>query len=47
VFSGHYDDLLPLWAKNQYITIPTAPDALAKATVNRLTLQPLNASALP
>ena len=45
VFSVHYDDLLRLWAKGEYITIPTKPDAVAAAAVNRLTLRPANAPA--
>jgi penicillin G amidase len=40
VFSPHYDDLLPLWAEAEYITVPTASDAVSTAAVHRLTLQP-------
>jgi penicillin amidase len=47
VFSPHYDDLLALWAKRQYIAIPTTPDAVAAATVYRLTLRPSNAAVAP
>ncbi len=47
VFSAHYDDLLGLWAKGQYINIPTAPEAIAATTVNRLILKPLSGNALP
>jgi len=47
VFSRHYDDLIGLWAKGQYITIPTAPDVVTSAAVNRLRLEPLNGLANP
>jgi penicillin G amidase len=40
LFSTHYDDLLPLWAGKEYITIPTARTAVAAAAVNRLIFQP-------
>lgn len=40
VFSPHYDDLMPLWAKGEYVTIPTTPSAVAAATVHRMTLEP-------
>ena len=40
VFSRYYDDLMPLWANGEYITIPTAPAAVAAATVHQLVLQP-------
>jgi penicillin amidase len=40
LFSPHYDDLVGLWARKDYITIPTAKPAMEAAAVNRLTLQP-------
>lgn len=40
VFSPYYDDLMPLWANGEYITIPTTPAAVAAATVHQLVLQP-------
>ena len=42
LFSPHYDDLIPIWARKDYITIPTAKAAMEATTVNRLTLQPQN-----
>lgn len=42
LFSPHYDDLIPIWARKDYITIPTAKAAMEAAAVNRLTLQPQN-----
>ena len=44
VFSPHYDDLLELWAKGEYLAIPTDPTAVAGATVDRLDLQPMKAA---
>ncbi len=40
VFSPYYDDLMPLWAAAQYITIPTAPEAVAATAKHLLTLRP-------
>jgi penicillin amidase len=40
VLSPHYKDLNPLWARVDYITIPTAPEAVRGTTRHRLTLQP-------
>ena len=40
IYSPHYDDLLGLWAATQYITIPTAPDAVSATAVHRLALEP-------
>ena len=40
VYSPHYDDLLPVWAKYRYVSIPVTPDAVAKATVHTFTLEP-------
>lgn len=39
-FSPHYDDLMPLWAKVDYVEIPTDPKAVAAGAVHRLTLRP-------
>ena len=47
LFSPHYDDLLAAWAKGDYIAIPTAADAVASATVNRLSLQPAKSAPAP
>jgi penicillin amidase len=44
VFSPHYDDLLELWVKGEYIAIPTDPASVAAATVDRLQLQPMKAA---
>jgi penicillin amidase len=40
LFSTHYDDLLPIWARKDYITIPTARAAVEAAAVQHLALQP-------
>jgi len=40
IYSPYYDDLIPYWTGGRYITIPTAPSAIAAAAKNRLTLQP-------
>lgn len=40
VFSPYYDDLMPMWAATQYITIPTAPQAVAATGKHLLTLHP-------
>ena len=40
LFSPHYDDLLGVWAKGGYITIPTERKAVESSAVARLTLQP-------
>jgi penicillin amidase len=40
LFSRHYADLLSLWARQDYIEIPTARAAVEAAAVNRLILQP-------
>ena len=48
VYSPHYDDLLELWAKGEYIAIPIDPASIAATTVDRMELQPLKpASAAP
>ena len=47
LFSPHYDDLLGVWAKGDYITIPTGAKAVAAATVNRLTLRPATSATTP
>jgi penicillin G amidase len=50
VYSPHYDDLLGLWAAAQYITIPTAPDAVSATAAHALWLEPAappNASTTP
>ena len=47
LFSPHYDDLLAVWAKGDYIAIPTTADAVASATVNRLNLQPAKSAPAP
>ncbi len=41
VYSPHYDDLLELWAKGEYIAIPIDPASIAATTVDRMELQPL------
>jgi penicillin amidase len=40
LFSTHYDDLLRLWTRKDYITIPTARAAVEAAAVGRLVFQP-------
>jgi penicillin amidase len=40
LFSPHYDDLLRLWARADYIEIPSARAAVEAAAVNRLNLEP-------
>jgi penicillin amidase len=42
LFSPHYDDLLPLWARKDYVAIPTGRAAVEAAAVNRLELQPVH-----
>jgi penicillin amidase len=44
VFSSHYDDLLELWAKGEYVAIPIDPASIAASTVDRLELQPLKSA---
>jgi penicillin amidase len=39
-FSGHYADLLPLWDQGRYEPMRFSPDAIGKAAVAVLTLQP-------
>lgn len=38
--SSHFDDFLPLWRNHQYHTMPFSRDAVTKATVETLHLQP-------
>ncbi|HXJ01041.1 MAG TPA: penicillin acylase family protein [Micropepsaceae bacterium] len=45
LFSSHYDDLLRLWARQDYIVIPTTRAAVNAAAVNRLVLQPAQSTA--
>ena len=40
LYSPHYDDLIGLWARKDYIAIPTAKPAMEATAVNRLSLQP-------
>lgn len=40
VFSPHYDDLLPLWTKGEYVLIPTEPDLISEISVYRMRLLP-------
>jgi penicillin amidase len=40
VYSPHYDDLLQLWAKGEYVLIPTSSDLVSKIAVNRTILEP-------
>jgi penicillin amidase len=47
LFSPHYDDLLGVWAKGDYIAIPTVADAVAGAALNRLSLEPAKSVATP
>ncbi len=47
LFSPHYDDLIPIWAKGGYITIPTERRAVEAAAVSRLNLQPVKSAAAP
>jgi penicillin amidase len=44
VFSPHYDDLLKLWAKSEYVLIPVSPEIVSEIAVNRLTLEPAQES---
>jgi penicillin amidase len=43
-FSPHYDDLLPIWARKDYLAIPTGRATVEAATVNRLTIRPLKST---
>jgi penicillin amidase len=45
LFSSHYDDLMPVWAHGGTIAIPLDRNTIQASTVNRLTLQPLPATA--
>ena len=38
--SPHYDDLLPIWLRGQGVPIAWTPDAVDRATVDRLHLEP-------
>ena len=40
VFSPHYDDLLGLWAANEYITISTVPATVSSTAAHALWLEP-------
>jgi len=40
VFSPHYDDLLKLWAKSEYVLIPASPEIVAEIALHRMTLEP-------
>ncbi len=40
VFSSHYDDLLGLWAKGEYVLIPTAPEIVSEISVHHMRLLP-------
>lgn len=43
--SAHYDDLLPLWLRGEGIGIAWSPEAVERATVDRLLLQPAHETA--
>jgi len=43
--SPHYDDLLPLWLRGEGIGIAWSPEAVERATVDRLLLQPVHETA--
>ncbi len=47
LFSPHYDDLMPLWARGSTITLPIGPQAVQAAAVHRLTLQPARSNGAP
>jgi penicillin amidase len=47
LFSPHYDDLLGMWAKGDYIAIPTDAKAISDSAINRLVLQPAKSVAAP
>jgi penicillin amidase len=47
LFSPHYDDLLGVWAKGDYIAIPTDAKAISDSAINRLVLQPAKSVAAP
>jgi len=47
LFSPHYDDLIGLWARGDYIAIPTERGAVEQTAVNRLSLQPVKSSTVP
>jgi penicillin amidase len=40
-FSPHYDDQLPLWQRGEGIPIAWSREAAERATVSRLSLEPL------
>ena len=46
-YSLHYDDLMPLWAKGDYIAVHTQPAAIANEAVDHLDLQPMSGVKLP
>lgn len=46
LFSPHFDDLMPLWARGGTVTIVTEPGAIIAAAMHRLVLRPAPASAL-
>jgi penicillin amidase len=39
IFSDHYDDLMPLWAKGEYVRIPQTQEEVERISEHRLTLQ--------
>lgn len=47
VYSPYYDDLVSYWADGRYITIPTAPGAIAKTTRFRFVLEPQTSARAP
>jgi penicillin amidase len=47
VFSPYYDDMIGLWAKGGYITIPSARDQIEQAARYRLNLQPERSDTVP
>jgi penicillin amidase len=40
-FSPHYDDMVPLWQRGEGVPIAWGEEAIGRATVARLTLEPL------
>jgi penicillin amidase len=47
LYSPHYDDLLPLWADGEYVSIPTSEARIRATATHTLTLQPVSAVKLP
>jgi penicillin amidase len=47
LFSPYYDDLLGLWSRGDYITIPTERSAVEAAAVHHMSVQPVKSTTVP